>query len=165
MRHSALPATVILLAALGLLPVFEASGVTLYVQRVVVEDPGDIRLGDLVQASGDVSPEAREALARSVATLSDRVLYIPIGWYRAQLDAAFGAGAILVGTRTMVIPRGSSLEGQTWLADRLADWIQSQGQGADVKTEISLGSVTARGTPPVDGTAGHPGCPFHAGGH
>lgn len=141
---------VILLAALGLLPILGASGVTLYVQRVLVADPGDIRLGDVVQASGDLSPEAREALARSIATLADRVLYIPTGWYRAQLDAVFGAAAILVGTRTIVIPRGSSLDGQAYLADRLADWIQSQ--GPEGKMDLSIGSITARGAPPVDGT-------------
>jgi hypothetical protein len=143
-------ATVILLAVLALLPVPGASGVTLYVQRVVVADPGDLRLGDLVQASGELSPEAREALALSVAVMADRVLYIPVSWYRTQLDAAFGPGAILVGTRTLVIPRGSSMDGQAYLADRLADWIQSQ--RTETKTEITIGSLTARGTPPADGT-------------
>ena len=50
----------------------EARGVTVYIQRVYVTDPGDVRLGDLVKPSGGDAPvSAGEILAQDVASVSN----------------------------------------------------------------------------------------------
>jgi len=150
-KRSPLPA---LLLMLVLLPALTAAGAgtTIYVHRVVAAAPGNITIGDLVQASGDVPPAAAETLARSVAVMGDKVLYVPTGEYRAQLEAGFGPGAILVGSRSTIIPQGSALASQTYLVDRMMEWLQSQHLLADAKTEIAVTQITARGAPPQDGT-------------
>ncbi len=143
-----------LLFMLALLPAAAAAagGATFYVNRIVVAGPGDISMGDLVQVSGDVPPEGREALARSVAVMADRILCVPTSWYRPQLEAVFGRGAIIVGSRSTVIPRGGALEAQAYLVDRLIDWLQSQGLLLDARTEIAVTQLNVKGTPPQDGT-------------
>ncbi len=143
-----------LLPILALLPAAAAAagGTTVYVHRTVIAGPGDVRLGDLVQVAGDVPPEAAEALARSVAVVADRLVYVPSGWYRQQLEEVLGPGVIFVGGRSTVIPRGSALEGRGYLVNRLVDWLQSQRLLADARAEISVSFVNAQGAPPQDGT-------------
>jgi hypothetical protein len=138
---------------LALLPVAAAGagGTTLYVNRIVVAELGDLSVGELLQASGDVPEAARETLLRSVAVVADKLLYVPTSCYRTELEALFGPGAIIVGSHSTVIPRGSGLEAQAYLVDRLVDWLLSQGMLPDAKTEIAVSQVTARGSPPQVG--------------
>lgn len=128
------------------------SGTTLYVQKVLVAGPGSVTIGDIVRTAGDVPPEAREALARSVAVVADGIVYVPASSYRQDLQAAFGAAAIIVGARTAVIPRGSAAEGQAWLVDRLVDWLTSQHLLGESTVAIGISQLSTRGTPPLDGS-------------
>jgi hypothetical protein len=128
-----------------------ARGATLYVNRFVTADPGDVSLGDLLRASGSVPAGAQETLARSVAVLSDKVLIIPTGVYREQVKDAFGVDSILVGSRSIVVPRGGPAAGETYLLDRLADYLAAQGLVSDAKVELTFMPGPTRGTPPVDG--------------
>ena len=129
----------------------EAQGATLYVNRLVSADPGDINLGAVVRAAGDVPAEAREALARSIAVAGDKVLLIPAALYRAQLEAAFGRDSIIVGSRTIVVPRGVVPEEETFLLTRLADFLSVQGLVGAGCVEISLTQTLSKGSLPTDG--------------
>jgi hypothetical protein len=137
-----------------------AEGTTIYVTRIVAADPGSVALGDLVRVSGPVGAAAQEALAQGVAAAGAGLLYVPTDAYRARLDAAFGADAIVVGSRSMVVPRGSALETQAGFLDKLADWLTAQGLVGNAPTEILVSSLSVRGTPPADGT---PSFQVHAG--
>ena len=141
-----------ILAMLVLLPAAAAAGTTLYVNRIVVAGPGDLSMGELVQASGELSAEAREVLARSVGVVADKVLYVPTELYRSQLEAEFGQDAIVVGARSTVIPRGTALEGEAYLIDRLIDYLQTQGLLSDAKAELATVQLTVKGAPPQDGS-------------
>jgi hypothetical protein len=142
MRRPRALATLLIAA---LLPCAAAGAATLYVNRVVVAAPGDVRVADLVRAPGAAGAGAQEALARSVGVLADHVLYVPSAAWRADLEAALGPGAIIVGSRTAVIPRGSLAEGAPWLVDRLVDWLAAQGVLAEAPVEIAVAQVTLRG--------------------
>jgi hypothetical protein len=142
--------TVLMLSALIPGALF-ADGTTLYVHRFLVAGPGDVTLGDLVRTSGATSAQAQEALSRSIAVAGGSLIYVPTDAYRADIDSAFGPGAIVVGRRTTVIPRGSGLETQTWLVDRLIDSLETQGLLASGISEIAVSQVTAKGAPPQDG--------------
>jgi hypothetical protein len=114
----------------------DAPGVTLYVNRVIVAAKGDVGLGMLVRTTGAVAPRAQESLARSVTVLGDSVQYLPVGVYMPQLEAAFGADAIIVGSRTILVPKGTSAEAESYLLDRLADFLAAQGLVDDGKVEL-----------------------------
>ena len=126
----------------------EAQGTTLYVNRFVSADPGDINLGDLVQAAGEIPAAAREALARSIAVVGDKVLLIPAALYREQLEAVFGRDSIIVGSRTVVVPRGVLPEEETYLLTRLADFLSAQGLVGTACTELSLAQNQRERQPP-----------------
>jgi hypothetical protein len=127
-------------------------GVVLYVNRVVVAAPGDVSLGALVQASGTLPPGSQEELARSVTVLGDKVQYLPSKLYVPRIEAVFGSDAIIVGSRTILIPRGTSAEGESYLLDQLADFLSAQGLVDEGKVEISYTQGSLRGGPPRDGT-------------
>jgi hypothetical protein len=80
------------------------------------------------------------------------LIYVPTDAYRTDIDSAFGPGAIVVGRRTTVIPQGSGLEKQTWLVDRLIDYMETLGLLASATTEIAVTQVSAKGNPPEEGT-------------
>ena len=129
----------------------EAQGATLYVNRLVSADPGDIALGDLVRAAGDIPAAARETLARSIAIAGDKVLLIPAAFYRAQLEAVFGRDSIVVGSRTIVVPRGALPEEETYLLTRLADFLSTQGLVGAACIELSFAQNQLNGIVPTDG--------------
>jgi hypothetical protein len=129
----------------------DARETTVYVQRVVFADAGDVSLGDLVQAKGDIGPQGHEALAQSVAVLADAIFYVPAALYVDRLEAAFGDDAIVVGSRSLVIPRGAVPDGEAFLLDRLADYLCSQGVLGDQKAELRFTQNLVTGTPPQQG--------------
>jgi hypothetical protein len=137
------------LAALFAAPL--ARGTALYVNRTVVVEPGDVRLGDLVQSTGEVPAGADAALARTVATVSRALLVLPARGYAALLEQAFGADCILVGSRTLVIPRGLLSEERVRLFDELADFLRQQGVLGEERSEIeivqTLGGGVSAGSP------------------
>jgi len=128
-----------------------AQGITLYVNRLVSADPGDIALGDVVHAAGDIPAAAREALARSIAVAGDKVLLISAALYREQLEAVFGRDSIIVGSRTIVVPRGLLPEEESYLLNRLADFLSAQGMLGAGCTELSLAQNRLKGSFPTDG--------------
>lgn len=126
----------------------QAGDATIYIRRVLVADPGDIRLGDLVQASGDAAVPANEALALVVASVSGHLLYVPSRCYRDLLDEAFGRDSICVGSRTLVIPRGAVPDANVALVDKLIDFLADSGiLGADM-ADIDLRSIQLTGSVP-----------------
>jgi hypothetical protein len=144
------PFAAILLMLLLAAALCDAAAVTLYVRRVVVAQPGGLTVGDLVQTSGEVSQELREALARSVAILSDRLLIIPSGLYSGLFEQSLGGGLILVGKRTLVVPQGSLADAALPLVDRLADYLENQGGIGRGRVELEVGQVSGlpAGMPP-----------------
>jgi hypothetical protein len=127
-------------------------GATVYVRHTITAGPGDIRLGDIVRATTTPSPAASETLARSIAVMEDRILYLPASLSTALLVEAFGSDSIIVGSRTMVLPRDSLPEGEDWLMDRLGDFLSAQGLVGDGKVEITLVQNFVQGTLPRQGT-------------
>lgn len=126
----------------------EARGITVYIQRVIVADPGDIRLGDLVQPSGETPRSAGETLAQEVASVTSHLLYIPSSSYMDRVADAFGRDSIFVGSRSLVIPRGTVPDNEVPLLDRLVDFLSDSGVlGVDV-TDIEIRSIQLTGTLP-----------------
>jgi hypothetical protein len=144
--------TTLLLALLLTAMAAGAEGTILYVNRVVVAPAGDVRLGDLLKLSGDATAVAREALARSVAVLSDRLVYLPLSPYMPALEEAFGRDAIIVGSHSVVIPTGTAAESEAFLLDRLVDWLLSQGMLGEGRVEITLTQNNVKGIAPRGGT-------------
>jgi hypothetical protein len=128
-----------------------SAGATLYVNRVVVAEKGDVGLGMLVRTAGAAAPGAQEGLVRSVTVLGDAVQYLPVGLYMPQLETAFGADAIIVGSRTILIPKGTAAEGESYLLDRLGDFLAAQGLVNDGKSEFAFSQTSLKGAPPQDG--------------
>ena len=143
----ALPLTALLLLAAAV----DAQSATLYVNRLLVAEPGDIRLADLVNTSDAIPAEAQETLARSIAVASDKVLYLPAALYVELLESSFGSGSIIVGSRTVVVPRGVLPEGEAFIMDRLADFLVGQGLLGTGKTELAILYHQVRGTLPREG--------------
>jgi hypothetical protein len=90
-------------------------------------------------------------MSHSVTVLNEKVQYLPTTQYMPQIEAAFGTDAVIVGSRTLLIPKGSSAESQTYLIDRLADFLVSQGYLDDGKVEFSFTQGSLKGAPPQDG--------------
>ncbi len=150
--RAAARATLVLLAGLLLGAGAGSPGATLYIKRVVLAPPGAVTLEALVRTSAPVSPVAREQLSQSVAILADTVQYLPVSAYAPRLEAAFGADAIIVGSWSLVVPRGTSAEAQPYLLDRLVDYLISQGLVGDQQAQLSFTLGASSGTPPQDGT-------------
>jgi hypothetical protein len=129
-----------------------AQGATLYVNRVVVAMQGDVGLGAIIRSSGTLSLEQRESLARSVTVLGPFVQYLPMSSYANQLESAFGENAIIVGSKTVLIPKGTPAEEVPYLLDRLGDFLAAQGLAKDGTVEVSLTISSLKGTAPQDGT-------------
>ncbi len=126
-----------------------ARGVTVYIQRVFVADPGDIRLGDLVQPSGEAPASAGETLAQDVASVSSHLLYIPSSSYMERVEDAFGRDAIFVGSRSLVVPRGAVPDNEIPLLDRLVDFLGDSGVLGNDVAEIDVRSIQLIGTLPL----------------
>jgi hypothetical protein len=151
MRRSLKSPAFLLLALLLVGTVAGAQGVTLYVNRVVLAS-GNLSIGDLVRVSGPVPAAAQELLARSVAPVTDKLLYVPLSSYIADLTEAFGQNAIIVGSRSLVIPRDGPAAGESYLLDRMADYMTAQGLAGDARIEMSLVQNLTRAAAPLDGT-------------
>jgi len=127
----------------------EARGVTVYIQRVIVADPGNIRLGDLVQPSGDAPASAGETLSQDVASVvANHILYIPSRSYMDRVEDAFGRDSIFVGSRSLVIPRGALPDSEIPLLDRLADFLSASGVLGDDVSDIEIRSIRLVGALP-----------------
>ena len=140
-----------LLALLLLAAAVDGQSATIYVNRLLVAEPGDIRLADLVNTSGPIPAAARETLARSIAVVSDTVLYLPAAIYVELLETAFGSGSIIVGSWTVVVPRGALPEGEAFIMDRLADFLDGQGLLGNGRIELAITHNQVRGTLPEKG--------------
>jgi hypothetical protein len=151
LRASPLRAAVLLAVLLAAGTAAAAGPVAVYVNRVVSADPGDVSLGDLVRVPGELDGETREALARSVTVLQDKVLVVTTSVYSSQLGALFGTDVIVVGSRSIVVPRGSPADGQGYLLERLAEFILSQSLAGVDRLELAYTQVSVRGLPPQDG--------------
>jgi hypothetical protein len=127
-------------------------GVTLYINRVVLAAPGNVSLDALVRTSAVLSPQAREALSQSATVLGDTVQYLPVSQYAPQLEAAFGTDAIIVGSWSLVVPRGTSAEAEPYLLDRLADYLIAQNLVGDSRADLSFTLGSLSGPPPRDGS-------------
>jgi hypothetical protein len=90
-------------------------------------------------------------MSRSVTVLDEKVQYLPTSLYMPQIEAAFGTDAIIVGSQTLLIPKGSSAENEPYLIDRLADFLLSQGYLDDSKVAFSFTQGSIKGAPPQDG--------------
>jgi hypothetical protein len=146
-RAATMPVLLIFLAAASA----DGQGVTVYVNRIVTAGPGDIRLGDLVSASGALPVNAAETLSRSVAVLADKALCVPAAQYAGLLEDTFGSDAIIVGSRTLILPRGMLPEGEDFIMDRLADFLDAQGLLGEGNVELALVQNQVRGTMPREG--------------
>ncbi len=142
----------VLLAGLLLGAGSAGPGTTLYINRVVLAQPGAVPLDALVRTAAALTPETREQLARSVTVLSDTVQYVPVASYAPQLESAFGADAIIVGSWSLVVPRGTSAETESYLLDRLADYLIAQGLLGDERADLAFTLGMSSGTAPKDGT-------------
>ena len=140
-----------LLMAAAAAAAVSADGVTVYVSRSIVAGPGDLSLGDLIYTSGSPTSAEREALARSLVVVSNRILFVPVTAYLPVLDGLFGDDAIIVGSRSLVIPRGLVPDAEIPLLDTVAESLQAQGLFADGITEIELTQNSARATIPAEG--------------
>jgi hypothetical protein len=151
MRAPRLYLPLLLALVMFLSGVVEGQGATLYVNRLVSAGPGDVRLSDLVQAAGDVPADSREAFSRSIAVVTDKILLIPAALYREQLEAAFGRDSIIVGSRSIVVPRGALPEEETFLLVRLVDFLSAQGLMGAGRAELALVNNQVKGSFPTDG--------------
>jgi hypothetical protein len=91
-------------------------------------------------------------MSRSVTVLGEAVQFLPTSAYMPLLEAGFGDDAIIVGSRTVLVPKGTSAEGESYLLDRLADFLSTQGLVDDGKVDISFTQGSLKGAPPQDGT-------------
>ena len=128
----------IVLALLCALAASAWCGATLYVNRMVAADPGSLRLRDLVQVPGDLPAGAGETLDRVVATMAGTFLSVPARLYTDVIEDAFGPDSILVGSRTLVVPRGRLVEPAAQLLARLVDFLGQKGLLGDSRVEIDI---------------------------
>ncbi len=138
--RAALLVLILLGAAVG-----EAGALTVYVRRAVSLPPGTITIGDLVQPAGDPSADMGDILRHPVSELADRALVLPTSLYQAEFDGPQGRDLILVGKRTLVVPRGSSPDPAVSLLDRLVDRMQELGWLGPGKVEIEVERISGLG--------------------
>jgi hypothetical protein len=129
-----------------------ARGATLYVNRVVAAPQGDVSLGTLVRSPGPLSAAEQEALSRTVAVLGNAVQFVPSSVYQGWIEAAFGPDAIIVGSRTILVPKGTAAESQAYLLDRLGDYLVAQKLVSNGIVEMAFAQGILTGAPPQDGT-------------
>jgi hypothetical protein len=121
----------VLFLVLFMQPAFEAGGLTLYVRRAVVMDRGPLTVGRLIQTLGDVPTEIAEALERDIGEVTDTVQLVPSSSYKMFFDKVSENGIIMVGKRTVVVPKGTVEDAAVGLLDKLVDYMESQGLIAD----------------------------------
>ncbi len=138
--RAALLVLILLAAASG-----GADALTVYVRRAVILPPGTVVIADLVQPAGELPADVRDVLQHRVAELADRALVLPASLYRAELDGLEGHDLILVGKRTLVIPRGSPGDHAAPLLDRLVDRMQELGWLGRGKVEIEVERISGIG--------------------
>jgi len=149
MSRARFPCALLLLALAGLCAAAaDARAATLYVNRLVVADPGDLSFGDLVRAVGDVPPGAGETLARTAAVITDRIVFIPVALSRGVLDDGFGRDSIIVGSRSLVVPRGSVPDDVASLLDRMVDFLAEKGVLGEDKVELEVVQTHLTGSIP-----------------
>ncbi len=146
----ALTAFALLVFLLAIAGSVEARGVTVYIQRVLVADPGDVRLGDLVHPSGDAPLSSGETLAQNLVTVSTAILYVPSRFYLDRVEDAFGRDSIFVGSRSLVIPRGMVTNDQIPILDKLIDFLADSGVLGNDLLDIDVRSIQANGALPLD---------------
>ena len=137
MRPSRAPLA-IALALAGVIAAPAACGAALYVNRTAIVEPGEVRLRDLVRATGELSAAARETLETAVATVSGALLVVPARLYSGLLERAFGADSILVGSRTLVVPRGLLADDGVRLFGDLAEFLWQQGVLGEERAELEV---------------------------
>ena len=152
MRPSRAPLAIVVALA-GVLAAPAASCAALYVNRTVVVDPGEVKLRDLVRVTGELSGAAGETLERTVATVSGALLVVPARLYAGLLERAFGADSILVGSRTLVVPRGLLADEAVRLFGDLADFLWQQGVLGDERVELDV-AQTLDGSLPLGAGSG-----------
>jgi hypothetical protein len=126
-------------AALLLLCVLAAPGLcgtTLYVNRVVEAPPGPLRLAELV--TGALPGTAGAVLDAVVATVGTNPLAVPSRSWAGILERGIGPDLILVGSRTLVVPRGRFSPAEAELLSRLAAFLDSSGLLGDSRMELEL---------------------------
>jgi len=126
------------LALVGVIAAPAACGAALYVNRTAVVEPGEVRLRDLVRATGEVSAAAGETLETVVATVSGALLVVPSRLYSGLLERAFGPDSILVGSRTLVVPRGLLADDGVRLFGDLVDFLWQQGVLGEGRAELEV---------------------------
>ncbi len=135
-------ATTAILTVLLLWAASDSEAATLYVRRVLVTDRGTLTVGSIVQASGDVSPEIREALDRSIGEVGGVILLVPCGSYKDLFDPKSGHDLIFVGNRTLVAPKGLAADNAISLLDKLIDYMEGQGLVGQGRTELEIVQMT-----------------------
>jgi len=143
------------LALVGVIAAPAACGAALYVNRTAVVEPGEVRLRDLVRATGEVSAAAGETLETVVATVSGALLVVPARLYSGLLERAFGPDSILVGSRTLVVPRGLLADDGVRLFGDLADFLWQQGVLGEGRAELEV-AQTLDGSLPLGVPSGAP---------
>ncbi|HET6486944.1 MAG TPA: flagella basal body P-ring formation protein FlgA [Spirochaetia bacterium] len=134
-------------------PASPAGGpLTLYVTRVVRLAPGDVSLGRLLVVSGNLSAQASQTLDLVVARLGAQPMVVPARSYQSLVESGMGPDAIVVGTRTVLVPTGSVPQGEDYLLDRLADYLAGQGMLPDTPTELTVEQNQLRGLAPQSGS-------------
>jgi hypothetical protein len=93
---------------------------------------------DLVQVQGGLPAGAFPVLDRTIATVSDLPLSVPARLYAGLVEEALGTDCILVGSRTLVVPRGSLEDGPAQLLARLADFLAQEGVLGDGRSELQV---------------------------
>ena len=154
MRPSRAPLA-IALALAGVIAAPAACGAALYVNRTAIVEPGEVRLRDLVRATGELSAAARETLETAVATVSGALLVVPARLYSGLLERAFGADSILVGSRTLVVPRGLLADDGVRLFGDLAEFLWQQGVLGEERAELEV-AQTLDGSFPSGAPSGVP---------
>jgi hypothetical protein len=92
-----------------------------------------------------------EAMSHSVTVLGEPTQYLPMSSYMPQVENAFGEDAIIVGSWTILVAKGTPVEGQSYLLYRLGEFLKSQGFGDVGKIELSFSSLNLKDGAPRDG--------------
>ncbi len=116
----------------------KAGASTLYLRRLVVAEPSQLTIGDLLRCSEPLTGDAARALERPVGAAAGRMLLLPSTWFSRELSAVVGADTILVGRRSLVVPGGLAGAGTATLLDRLMDWLESLGGFGAGSVELEL---------------------------
>jgi hypothetical protein len=150
MRRPTVRASLVLLLFLA---GYHAAAVTLYVKRVVVVEKGALVIGDLLQKSGEIPPALARILSRRIGAITENPVVIPAGTYRAWCEEGLEEGLILVGKRTLVVPKGAAAEQEMSLLDSLVDFLESQGGMGEGMIELETPRIYGA---PRDGKTGDP---------